>query len=52
LDEEVKELLKENNRLLKEQTVVLKEIMAFWTKIVSDEYFNEMIKQDGHRFPK
>lgn len=45
------ELLEEQNKLLKEQTQTLKELMAFWTRIVSDEYFNEMMKSEGHKFP-
>lgn len=49
---EQRELLKEQNKLLKEQTQTLREMLAFWTKIVSDEYFNEMLKNDGVKFPK
>lgn len=51
MDEEVKELLKEQNNLLKEQKELLKQIYVFWTKIVSDEYFNEMMKTQGAKFP-
>lgn len=45
------ELLEEQNKILKDQLHTLKEMMAFWTRIVSDEYFNEMMKAEGHRFP-
>lgn len=46
------ELTKEQNHLLKEQNQTLKDIYSFWTRIVSDEYFNEMMQQEGHRLPK
>lgn len=45
-------LLREQNELMKQQNMTLKEILAFWSRIVSDDYFNEMIKNDGIRFPK
>lgn len=49
---EVLALLKEQNEILKQQTQTLKELQAFWSKIVSDEYFNEMMQSDGFKLPK
>jgi len=46
------ELLEEQNSILKNQNQTLKEMLAFWTRIVSDEYFNEMMKSEGHSLPK
>ena len=56
---EVVELLKQQNELLKKQNDIhkeelnkLNEIYSFWTKIVSDEYFNEMMQAEGYKLPK
>lgn len=50
--EEMLVVLREQNEILKQQTQVLKELQAFWSKIVSDEYFNEMMQSDGLKLPK
>lgn len=51
LQKQLQETQKQNE-LLKEQNQILKDIYSFWTRIVSDEYFNEMMQQEGHRLPK
>jgi arsenate reductase-like glutaredoxin family protein len=50
--QEMLNLLKEQNELIKEQTQTLRELQAFWSKIVSDEYFNEMMQSEGMKLPK
>lgn len=44
------EISEETNRLLKENNDLLKQLYAFWTKIVSEEYFNEML-ESYNKFP-
>lgn len=54
MEEEIKQLLKETretNQLLKENNDLLKQLYAFWSRIVSEEYFNEMLETDKNRFP-
>lgn len=59
MDEKILEEIKESNKLLREQIEVLKQqnqilqqLHVFWSKIVSDEYFEEMIKNEGINIPK
>lgn len=50
--EEIREILREQNNLLKQNNQTLKELQAFWSKIVSDDYFNEMMQSEGFNLPK
>lgn len=50
--EELRQLLREQNSLLQQQNLTLKELQAFWSKIVSDDYFNEMMQSEGFKLPK
>lgn len=49
---EISELLKEQNNLQREQINLLKQIYSFWTKIVSDEYFNEVVAKNQGELPR
>ena len=51
-EKEMIEILREQNELLKQQIRTLQELQAFWSKIVSDEYFNEMMQNEGMKLPK
>jgi len=49
MNDEVIALLKEQIKLQKENNELLKQLFAFWSNIVSDEYFNEMLE---NKLPK
>lgn len=49
--ENVEKLLKEQNELMKEQNELLRQLYTFWSKIVTEEYFNEMMQQDMRKDP-
>ena len=51
-EKEMIEILREQNELLKQQIRTLQELQVFWSKIVSDEYFNEMMQNEGMKLPK
>lgn len=51
-ENELLKLLREQNELLKQQVSTLKELQVFWSRIVSDEYFNEMMQNEGVKLPK
>lgn len=43
--EEIKQLLIQQNEELRLNNSLLKQQLTFWTQIVSDEYFEEMLKR-------
>ena len=44
--------LEEHIKVLKDIRMLLQQQIAFWNKITSEEYFNEVVSKDGIRFPQ
>ena len=44
--------LEEHIKVLKDIRMLLQQQIAFWNKITSEEYFNEVVSKDGIGFPQ